>query len=659
MAKRRIRVDEVLHESQRGGATMNWWTAPEGEQGPMVATVVSHIQQRYGWRRESDLLHAEMYGGGSSAAGMASSASRRYVPSALPRNVCRQAVDTIRAKTAKHRPLPQCLTSRGSWKEQKRARKMTQFLEGVFYQAKVFETHSKNWVRDAAVFGRGVLKAFRTGSKIRVERVHPWELLCDDWDARYGEPRSLYHVRSIDAGVAAEMFADDEEKVAAIYTSAGASRADEWDWQGDVDTTVSRVRIAEAWHLCANEEAHSGTESVEHRCTGRHVITLLDASKELLSEPWGETEFPFAILNFDDPITGFWGVGLCEMLEGWQYAINKQFSKIQDSHDMLGGGMILKPLGADIVDTSFTNGVVPIVTYKANSPPMFVTPAPVHPQVYQRDREMPQDALGEVGLTPTSTQGMKQPGITSGIAIQTLDDIEDERHVIFGRAYEAACLQLARIFLRLAAQIAADPDYGEMTISVPMRDGLLKLSWKDVSLNDFMLRVFPTSLLPQQLGARLQKLRELFDAQIIDRQTFLQQLDAPDLGAELDLETADRLNIDEKLELILDAEGQREVDVAKSKALPSAYQDFRWAQRRAQQRLNQAETHGVDEYNLDALREFIAECEALIENDNAKQVPTGPPEMSAPMPPPPGVGGPPMPPGPPMGEPPMPMGNAA
>lgn len=683
MAKRQTKVDKILNGvGDSTSSSMQWWSAPEGSAGAMVSAVVRHIRQRTIWRREGDRLHAEMYAGGSGAAGMVLNARTAYdyEPSAMPRNVCRQAVDTLCAKVAKHRPLPQCLTSRGNWKQQKRARKMTQFLEGCFYQTKIFEKWAPGWVRDAGVFGRGVLKVDRCGKKIGVERVHPWELLTDDWDARYGDPRSIYHVRTVDVGVALALFGDTEEKRLQILDSAGSAPSDEWDWQGEVDATVSRVRIAEAWHLCPHEEEHEDVEAdgEDHECGGRHVITILGGC-ELSNEPWAETLFPFAVLNYSEPLAGYWGIGVCELLEGWQLAINEQFGKVQEGHHMLGGGMIFTELGSDIVDTDWTNGNVPIVKYK-NTPPTVQSFAPVHPAVYQRERDMPQDALGEVGLTMTSTQGQKQPGINSGVAINAMDDIEDERHIIFGRAYEAACLTLARLFLRCAANIADDPEYGEMSVSVPMKKGLLPLKWADVSLDDFQLRVFPTSMLPQQLGARLEKLKMLFDAQLIDRQTFLQQLDAPDLSAEMDLETADRLNIDEKLEAMLDAEGQKQVDKAADQATPSAYQNFRWAQKRAQQRLNDAETEGADQINLDALREFIAECKTLIDEDEAKNAPPMPlpppgappampgmpqdmgaapmgpgPAMPPPGAPPPGMMPPPGPPGPP---PQMPMGTA-
>lgn len=638
MASRKTKVDKLLNgdgvETEKLGS-MQWWNEPSENAGMIVNAVVRHIRERSVWRREQDKLHAMMYGGGSGAADMLLDGryAYHYEPSAHPRNVARQAVDTLCAKVAKHRPLPQCLTSRGNWKQQKRARKMTQYLEGIFYMTKVFEKFSSSWVRDAGVFGRGALKVVREGKCVRVERVHPWELMTDDWDARYGEPRNMYHVRTVDVGVALSAYGKTEEQRQAILDAAAQSKSDEWDWQGETDSTVMRVRIVEAWHLCANDEAHGDVKDEEHQCSGRHVVTVLGCPNALVNEEWGEALFPFAVLNYSEPLAGYWGIGVCELLEGWQLAINEQYDKVQEGHHMLGGGMVFMSNDADIVDSHLTNGNVNIIKHKPGRQPVFATPAPVHPQVYQREREMPQDALNEVGLNMMSTAGMKQPGINSGVAINAMDDIEDERHIVFGRAYEAACLTLARLFLRAAANMAKEK--GELSVQVPMKKGLLPLKWADVSLNDFQLRVFPTSMLPQQLGARLEKLKMLFDAQLIDRQTFLQQLDAPDLSAEMDLETADRLNIDEKLEAILDADGQKEVQKSANQATPSSFINFRWAARRAQQRLNEAEIDGADEINLDAMREFIAQCKTLIDEDDAKN---GAPPGG--MPPPDAMGGP-------------------
>jgi hypothetical protein len=80
-----------------------------------------------------------------------------YGPCVLPYNIARSATDTLVAKIAQHRPLPQVLTQKGNWRQQKRAKKLTQFIEGEFYRQRFFETHARKFIRDALVFGRGIL----------------------------------------------------------------------------------------------------------------------------------------------------------------------------------------------------------------------------------------------------------------------------------------------------------------------------------------------------------------------------------------------------------------------------------------------------------------------------------------------------------------------
>src|SRR5438309_1713676 len=93
----------------------------------------------------------------------------------------------------------------------------------------------------------------------------------------------------------------------------------------------------------------------------------------------------------------------------------------------------------------------------------------------------------------------------------------------------ASRIRQTRLTIRIGSTIATR--HGEYSIQVKMRDdSLIRIAWADVSMNDFQIRVFPSSVLPQQPSNRLQKLQTLFDAGIIDRQTFLQQLGAPDLN---------------------------------------------------------------------------------------------------------------------------------
>ena len=625
-------------------ANTRWWDADEYQAHDALGTVVRHIHDRNSWRRQADALHAELYAGGPGAAGISMNARLHYdyEASSLPYNICRKVVEKALSKVVRHRPLPQALTTKGNWTQQKRARKLTQFIDGEFYRQGIFTKHAKMIVRDALIFGRGIIKIYRAGKSIHSERVHPWEVYVDDWDARYGDPQNYYHVRTIDKGVLLARFGkkrDDEskeaheERVQAIENATVGGGVSEYDWQDEQDATVDRVRIVEAWHLPSDPDSKDDADK------GRHVISLLGGSATLIDEDWEHDCPPLVILQYGDALAGFWGQGLVEQAEGFQYEINDMSQKVSDGHWMLGGGMILVPTGSDIVDTSLHNGNIPIVKHQPGKAPQFVTPNPIHPQCYQRLRDLPMDCESNLGMPQMtdSIRGAAESGM-SGIALQALDDVETERFVIFGRDYEEWCRQVAKHFVNLAKEVASE--FGDYAVSVPMKGGILQISWADVSLDEVELKVYSGSLLPQQINARLDKLKTLFDSGVIDRGTFLRYLDAPDLSAEFDVETAGRLNIDERIEAMLEAEGE---DIESSYRSPSTYSSpgmLEWGRQRAQMRYERAELDGAPEENLELLRRFITDSQKLIDRMKPPPAPPGPDLMAGQptAPPPPGMG---------------------
>lgn len=575
-----------------------------------VASVFNVIRNESEWLRDADEYHAALYCVTDSTGVRGSGrGSREYGPSTLPYNVCRSAVDTLQAKVSTQRPLPQCLAQRGQWKSQKKARRMTQFLEGEFYKQKFFEKHWRGFIRDALVFKAGIVKVWTEGKRITTERVHPWELFVDDWDGRYGEPRNIYHRRSMDRGTAIALFG----KSAAIETAGRFEFDDVYDSDS---TTVDRVDIIEAWHL--PDPNGKG---------GRHAVVVQGAT--LLDEPWEYDYFPFVILQYSDPLAGFWGHGLVEQLEGYQYEINLASEKSSEQHRMSGVG-VLVPDNAGITDQQMRNGIN-IIRHKPGGKPVPFDMDLVNEHTRQRPRELTQDALNDAGISQMSAQSQKPSGIQSGIALQTMDDIETERFHVFARSAESAVLEVARRYVDCAKRIAEK--HGELSVSVPMKGGLLNLEWKDVFVDGVEIRVFPTSMLPQQLGARLERLKDLWNTGVIDRATFMRHLEAPDMQAEMDLETADRLVVDEMLEVMMDAEDDAEEEEVYLS--PSSYQDLKWAARRAQQKLNRGILDGLPEFNQSLLRRYLKEAETQMKEQAAAMAPPAPAGASPAPPPPP------------------------
>jgi hypothetical protein len=643
--------------TDRNSQRTDWHSDPRGEAHTTLAGAFRTVREECAWRVDADEYHLGLYCA-SDKPGVKGNSRRgyEYGPATLPYNLCRSAVDTLQTKIAKHRPLPQVLTQRGNWKNQKRAKKMAQFLEGEFYRQRIYEQHAKSIIRDALIFGRGALKVWSEGRRIKVERAHPWELFADEWDARYGSPRNLYHCRSVDKGVLKETYARTESggwKKSILESIETAGRFDLDDhWASNGGCTVDRIDIIEAWHLCDRPEEHAQAEDLEepsdeepdpktgepraqgdqpakHKCTGRHVVAT--TSGTLIDEPWEYDYFPYVVLNYNEAVVGVWGHGLVEQLEGYQYEINQSSERLSEMFH-LSGVMVAVPDTAKITDQSIRNGIH-ILRHAAGGKPEVHQMDLVNEHVRIRPRELTEDGLNDAGLSQMSVQSQKPTGIDSGIGLQTLDDIETERFMVFGRAYETWNVELGRRFIDCAKQIAAA--YGDHAVSVPMKGGLLSLRWNDVYVDGVELRAFPTSLLPTQPAARLERLVMLWERQVpgFDSEAVLRHMDNPDIQGAIDEQLSAKFVVDEMIEKMLEAE--EEEGEAAAYVAPTAYQPWQWAAERAQAKLNKATLDGVPEFNAELLRQYIRHCEKMIDDDMAKKA-----AQAAAMNPAPPMGGP-------------------
>lgn len=609
-----------------------WWKESDGEAHGALFALADYISDSQSWITDADRYHAQMYAGARAACwDVATDDAYEYEPTHLARNVARSAVDTYVAKVFKHRPLPEILANKGSWRDQRRAKKMTQLVEGEFDKHKVFKRWARAIGRDAGVWGRGVLKIdieHEESRSIRCERVLPEELYVDPADAKYGSPRNLYHITDVDQGVLVEAFASDDEELSLQIESAGAQDSSVRLRDAEI-RTVDRVRVVEAWHLCDNEEAHAELEPKEHDCKGRHVVAVRGAT--LVDETWGFNRFPFAVLNYLEPLKGFWGSGLCEQLEGFHHEQNLMSQKVSDGHYFTGGGILYVDNTGDLVEEDFTNATgVKVLRGNPGGEPKFFQPSPVHPQDYAYLRDLNGDALNDVGLSEMSATGAKEPGLTAAVAINAVDNIQSERLSMQGYGYAEWCCDVAELFLMWIRHIAKK--HGDYTARVPLKGGILELNWKDVALDSYVVQVKNSALMRLSPAARRQMAQDMFDRGQLDSLDYMRVVESTDIGAEIDVRTAQRVLTDEQIESMLDAEDPTDPDAYKP---PSPYtNDFVWAKARAQHRLAEAISAGCDEANLDLVRDFILDCEALeAKAAGANAPPPPPPVMPGQMPP--------------------------
>lgn len=587
-----------------------WWKEKEDSLFMHMFGVVNQIEEQQSWRYLNNIRYARLYANyellGFYGTLFSQAARMPLNNNRLTLNVTKACVDTAAAKIAKNRPKPLFLTSGGDWSEQRRAQKLTKYCEGMFDAAGVYKKGPMCFT-DSGIMGTGVAKVYANKDKaqIDVDRVLPDEIIVDEADGMYGEPRCIYQRKYVDRDVLIEMFPKFESKIrSATVGVKGDSQA---------ATSANLIKVIEGWHLRSGESAKDGV----------HAIAIENAT--LTKEIWNKDYFPFAFLRWSPKVVGFWGGGIAEELVGIQLEINKTLRTIQKSIDVACVPRVWVENSSQVNTNQITNDVGSIGKY-TGTPPVFSTAQALSPEVYAHLQNLYNKAFEITGISQLSASSQKPKGLDSAVALREYQDIETERFILAGQRYEEFFMDIANIGIDLSRDLYEELKKEGKDLKVKVKGGkfLETIKWKDVDMDNdkFIMRVYPTSLLPNSPQGRLQRVQELMQAGFIDKEVGMSLLDFPDVEAYMSLQTAAIDDIKMILENMIE-KGEYQV--------PEPQMNLDLAQKMVQSAYLRGKTDNVPEARLELLRRFMDDVNELM---NMAQPPPAP---QAPAPAVPGV----------------------
>jgi len=567
------------------------------------------------WLDETDtsrnarfLRHARLYANTAlSALKHSAIDSTDSAPAEDPRlNVSRNMVDAVTAKIAKNRPKPTVLTEGGDFTLQQQARRLDQFVWGLFYKNQV-HAKSRTRFRDAGVFGTGILKVFsevhgpegkRVGN-IRVERVMPWELHVDPLDGFHGSPRSIFRTKLIDRQQLRAMFDDPDDpkraKKLAMIDRAQKSRlsAD----QPAPDAFADQILVIEAHHLRSGPDAKDA----------KHAIIIKEGTL-LEDDEWHGRRFPYSFFRWAHPLAGFWGDSLVGEVEGLQRELNELMFKIQQAMWHQATPKILVPTGGEITEAQIDNDVRGcIVNYSGGEKPEWITHSTVHPEVFAHLDRIYARSFEIAGISQLSAQSQKPAGLDSGRSLLVFNDIESERFAPRGQDFEASFIELAILMIDEARNLHDQGiDVEVVAEDRRRRQSVLKrIKWSEVDLEEdaFVMKIFPASSLPQSPAGRIAAVEALVSAQLIPPEDALALLDFPDLQSVMSRNLAPYLIVLDQIEMILD-EGEY--------IAPEPFQDLSLTRRIVQLAYLRAKMDKVPDEKLQMLRDHIDAADTLL-----------------------------------------------
>lgn len=618
--KRKAGKPRPIQPDERG-IRRQWWTAPPGEVAHDMVAIARRIANRQAYLRDQHLYFARMHGGVQIAALSPTAYSRPIVNTqdgfTIGLNVIENICSSAQAELCQNKPKATFSTDAGDFYKQQEAEKLTRWLEAQFYACKFYDI-APAVALDGLIFGTGVLKIYENEltEEIAIERVFPWELFIDQAEGLYGTPLTIYQTKYVDRFVLAETYPEHEQKIMELSSQPLGMGRDPFMW----DTTADLVQVVEAWRLPSGKDTGDG----------RHVIAVGDLC--ILDEPWEREDFPFAFFRWRKRPFGFWGMGVCEQLAGIQKEINRLVIKIQRAFARLGITRIYVERGSKVNPAHLRSNDGDIVEYTGQKP-VTEAPASVNPEIFSHLWQLVQQAYKLTGVAEMTAQGAAPPpGVDSGRAIRTLLANHSKRMMVVIDDYVEMAMQAGQKMIALAHDIAQreidsdeeDEETGEKkkksrgyVVSWTDDSGTEQIDFSEIDLSedDYIMRPYPTSVLPSNPGEKMQVVQEWFNTGMIDGDRAMMLMDFPDTKAFADMNPA----IAEYREVMFKLNGI----LKDGKAwVPDGFIDPGKAKALAVPFLLNAERRNAPEGRLDLLRQSIEDLVTLEKGltPNAQQV---------------------------------------
>lgn len=602
------KIDYTSFNGQDTGSVPNkqWWKANKTDRAQAIAGVVKFLAQNDSRRQTQYQESAKLYGNvdlvGLSGLSFAKiQQSQGAMKARISYNVIQSAIDTLVSKLAKNKPKPLFLTSGGDYKIQRKAKKLDKFVEGIFYENDAYHIGTEI-LRDGGVLADGIVHVFEQHDRVKFERVIPSELYVDWVESFYGEPRQMHRVKNVDRQVLMDLFPDKKRAI----SEANAASA---DLIGQYQNISDQLAVVESWHLPSGPDAGDGL----------HCICL--EQDTLFEEEWTKDFFPFSRFRFSPKLYGFWSQSGCEQIQNLQLEINKILWVIQRSFHLAGSFKVLLEKGSKVVKEHLNNDVGSVIEYNGTAP-QYITPPIVPVEMYQHLKELKNAAYEQFGISQLSASSQKPAGLNSGKALREYNDIESDRFLTIGQEYERFFLTLARLTVDVAKDIYSRKK--TYKVKVPGKKFIDEIDWKDIDLeeDEYVMKIFPVSSLPNDPAGRLQTIQEYVQAGMIDPITGRRLLDFPDLEQQETLANAQEDWINMYLEKIVD-EGEYNP--------PEPEMSIPLAKQLTLQYIAQGHVNNLDPDRMDQLRLFNSQLDMLTQQAQSQQ-PQGAQPQAQPQP---------------------------
>ena len=401
--------------------------------------------------------------------------------SAIQENIIASCIETLCSKIASQKVRPFFNTVNGTFKEMQIAKQAQVFFDMLYEENNVNKIITDAF-RNACVFDKGIVKISDDGITNRL----PWNVFFDPREVTYNQ---ITYV--------AEKLPKTPGRILELKYGIKADR--------NLDYTV-----------------YEYYDVIEHI----KAVYVQELNKVVTHE-YKPNIIPYLEIHYTNPIKGDTSQSVVDQLYGIQTQIDELLAVMKDSIAVNPGMTLLVPRSSNIKTNMLSNRTGQIIQYdpipgQTTSPVTYATNDIISPQFVQLLDKLKNDAYEIVGISQLSATSQKPSGLNSGVALNTMEDIESSR-------FETQLNSVVRLYVDVAkACLDIFPPENDI---LPDDLNRANIKWADIveARNNMKIQFSAAESLSKDPSEKLKQLVALSQAGVIPQSHIATLMELPDL----------------------------------------------------------------------------------------------------------------------------------
>jgi hypothetical protein len=425
-------------------------------------------------------------------------------------NVIRVCIDTHVSKISETKVRPFFNPTGGTFKTLKTCRNAQLFFDQLYEEQDVYRK-AIEVARRADIFERGIL--WLDDDKLEFRILNPWEYLVDpkEWNrgplSRCAVVEHMYPLIQLKDKIKAGKGIDAEAKAAAkeLYNDI-------------IDTPFLRGEMSIYYALF---------EKKKYTFAAGKIIEIVDIDFDVP---------PAAVLYLEQPIKGNQSVSMADNTFTIQTQVDSLCHKIHLAYELNPAQIHWVVEGTGVKASMISNEIGAVYPYKylpgMTTPVVTSTPAPLDPSYTQGLQFWISQAMEMNGISQLSAQAKNPLGNNpSGVALETVEDVESDRHNPWLQSFIHFFMDVANIFIQVA------PAKSEV---LPKRLGRARITWAEIKeeRESFSIQFSASSSLSKDPQKKMEQIEKLIAMKVIKPELAAVLLEFPDLESAYSITSA-------------------------------------------------------------------------------------------------------------------------